>query len=274
MKTHLLALPVLLLALSAAAQAGFCESADDLLAKRYKAMKYYGSYSHAVDDMSAKVREERFEHAALEFMHALKAHLSEEESWQCSLPVTDKEGLDISAAENGKLRVFTWDKQTGGTEHRYAALAQARHNGGTVLTDLPDGWTQWTFDDHYRYLGDVYGLSVNEVYGTSDYGETLRLYQIHKQTGELVPLPIIQDRDHPKETADALTYRYNRLKTDEDLESSNRYLYDKDSQSFNYPVVGEDGRITTRRTFYRYHHHSYLDKNKRRIHVHRFRFVR
>ena len=39
MKTHLLALPVLLLALSAAAQAGFCESANDLLDKRYKAKK-------------------------------------------------------------------------------------------------------------------------------------------------------------------------------------------------------------------------------------------
>jgi hypothetical protein len=168
-----------------------------------------------------------------------------------------KNEMSVVTSRDGRLRVYSWDLQTGGTMHDYETVIQYQSKSGAVHT--------WTGDDTQdesagafttqifqlgSNIGPIYLANSTFIAQGNIHGQSIELIRIN---GEKLEWPkLIRTRSGLQNSIDfsydpsSLGNRPERI-----------VFFDAAKQSFGFPVVVEDeefgnGRVTNRFITYRF----------------------
>jgi len=169
-----------------------------------------------------------------------------------------KDEMYIATSPDGKLRIYSWDLETGGTMHDYDEVFQYQATGGQVHT-----WTAPSGDDqrgggYYTQIFQVDAKSGPIYLANSNF---IAQGTIHGQSIEGIRI-----------SGDKLDVKAKVIRTARGLTNSVDFAYDPSSlgnrseklisfdgakQQFTFPVVVEDktyenGRVTSRLITYRF----------------------
>ena len=140
---------------------------------------------------------------------------------QTRFPLAEKNGLGVSSAGNGGLKIYSWDSQLGGTLHDYSSLAVFRTRAGQSNLTLHDetdnvdyGHTGYSEGGYwYDKIVPIYGkrgvvtyLAFGSAHISAELGEIVFAYQIINN--DLVNVPFFKTT---KQTVKFIEYSYGRL---------------------------------------------------------------
>jgi hypothetical protein len=171
-----------------------------------------------------------------------------------------KEEMYVATSSDGKLRIYSWDKQTGGTMRDFASVFQYQGKSGSVFT--------WADDD----IGDAAGVFYQAIYQVSSRSGPIYLAastfigstSLHGHSIKVVRI-----------IGDKLDQKANLIRTPSGLKNSvgfaydfftvvdrperpiNLFEFDAARRTFRFPVVIEDnktpqGRVTGKYITYRF----------------------
>lgn len=169
--------------------------------------------------------------------------------------------LSISTSRDGKLRIYSWDEETGGTMHDHDSVFQFKGKSGKVHT-----WTTEPTDDvdigaffHQIFqveakTGPIY-LAVSTIIGsTSLAGQTIRALTIK---GEKLDTSTRVIRTGSG-LHNSISFAYDFFSVvDRPERPIKLFEFDATKKSFRFPVVIEDektpqGRVTDKFITYQY----------------------
>lgn len=249
----------LILALSFVALAQTPAALETKLIGHLKAMEANGSYSGNYDDAKLSA-------ASTAFKEQLLKAAKRKDTLGYAFTKLGEE-MFIRTSKDGKLRVYSWDLQSGGTMHDYDMIVQYVGNGGAIKT--------WSSDDDEddsggAYFHDIFQLNVGTkpIYllvstarvSTSYLSESLRAVTIDNGM---------------------LNMSSNLIRTSEGVTNSVGFAYDFFSvvdrperpiklfkfnearKEFSFPVVVEDektpqGRVTNKMITYRFNGKNFV----------------
>jgi len=169
-----------------------------------------------------------------------------------------KKELRIVTSKDGRLRIYSWDRQTGGTMHDYDNVFQYRGGGGKVSS-----WSESTDDDSagvfYHEIfqmnarnAPIY-LAVSTFIGsTSLRGESISAITINGDR-LVADAKLIRTGSGLQ---NSINFGYD-LFSQLDRKDQRLFIFDEAKRSFSFPVVIEDekipqGRITSKLITYRF----------------------
>jgi hypothetical protein len=168
-----------------------------------------------------------------------------------------KDEMDVATSKDGKLRIYSWDLQTGGTMHDYASVFQCQGNSGAVYSWIPKDDDE-SGGGYYTQIFQVSSKSGPVYLATST---SVAEGRLRSQSIQVVKI-----------NGDNLDTAAKLIRTKSGLQNSVGFAYDPSSlgdrserlilfdavkQTFRFPVVIEDseyenGRVTNRFITYRF----------------------
>jgi hypothetical protein len=222
------------------------------LVQRLENISKYGNYSGNFDD---KVYDEN-----KAFKAALLGYGKRVDVMRYSFPKL-RDHMRIVTSRDGKLRIYSWDEETGGTMHDHDSVFQFRGSSGKVMTWADDNEGEDSGGGFYHEIfqlasksGTIY-LGVSTFIGSTSYvGESIRILKIR---------------------GDALDHDAKLIRTSSGMQNSISFAYDffsvvdrperpiklfkfdAASRTLSFPVVIEDektpqGRVTNKLIRYRF----------------------
>lgn len=170
------------------------------------------------------------------------------------------EYLYIAASDDGKFRIFSWDRQDGGTMHYFSRVYQYQGTDGKVYSKAeeleegdPGGFVYDIFTLDTK-SGKVYLVCSTGIFSGSDNAQAVNLYKI---TGSSLDdnVKLIKTRAG---MTNSISFAYNFLSVaDREERPVKLILYDKRTKTLKIPVVIEDkefsnGKVTNRFINYRF----------------------
>ncbi|PYT00874.1 MAG: hypothetical protein DMF63_06125 [Acidobacteria bacterium] len=169
-----------------------------------------------------------------------------------------KKALRIVTSKDGRLRIYSWDRQTGGTMHDYDSVFQYRGASGKVFS-----WSENDVEDaagvFYHEIFQVntrsrpiYLTVATFVGSTSLRGESISAITINGD--RLVADPKVIKTASGLQNS--ISFEYD-LFSQLDRKDRRLFTFDEAKRSFSFPVVIEDektpqGRITNKNITYRF----------------------
>jgi len=165
----------------------------------------------------------------------------------------DKDGPIILSSDDGALRIYTWDTETGGTMHNFENVLQYR-SGNNIYAILDTGSdVKEVYVYTYRSLGtlkignNTYYLAI--FYGqfsNKDLGRGIRIFTI--SNGKLNDAKLIKTQSglHSK-----LHYEYDYFSVSQN-EPNDDIVYDPIKKTISFPVIEDGGKVTDKRIVYKF----------------------
>ncbi len=171
-----------------------------------------------------------------------------------------KKEMYVVTSRDRRLRIYSWDRQTGGTMHDFDSVYQYRGKSGTVHS-----WSATSEDDSagvfYHDLfqvdspsGPIY-MAVSTFIGSSSLsGASIRVMTINSDRLDVDP-KLIRTADGLK---NSISFGYDFFTVVDRKERPIKlFTCDTAKRSFSFPVVIEDektpqGRVTKKRITYRF----------------------
>lgn len=171
-----------------------------------------------------------------------------------------KDEMYVATSKDGRLRIYSWDMQTGGTMHDFDAVYQYVGKGGKVHTwasgddeDIAGSFFPEIFQVSSRQ-GPIYLATSTFIGSTSMHGQSIKVIKIN---GDDLDLNVKLIR-----TAEGLTnsvgFGYDFFSVVERKERPIKlFEFNEARKEFRFPVVIEDektglGRVTDRFITYRF----------------------
>jgi hypothetical protein len=176
-----------------------------------------------------------------------------------------RDEMFIATSPDGKLRIYSWDLQTGGTMHDYSSVFQYQGKNGAIYTKAEDAddesagafWTQ------IFQLGSsavpIYIANSTFIGQSNIHGQSIEILRI---VGEKLERPkLIRTRSGLQNSVDFIYDPYSLRERPERL-----VFYSVEKQTFGFPVVIEDkefgnGRVTDRFIIYRFNGQYFVKAN-------------
>jgi hypothetical protein len=172
-----------------------------------------------------------------------------------------KDKMYIATSRDGKFRVYSWDRDTGGSMHDFDNVFQFRGRSGRVRTWTAPRKDETGAGEFYSQvfqvdtpMGRVYLANGNGIYSTSLAGQSLGAYSIEGES--LVPdVKIIRTRSG---MTGSIHFSYDFFSVVDHPERPVKlFFYNDAKKSFRFPVVIEDrktpqGRVTDKYITYRF----------------------
>lgn len=172
-----------------------------------------------------------------------------------------KEKMFVTTSKDGRMRIYSWDEETGGTMHDYDSVIQYQGTRGKIYT-----WTNEPTDDvdiggFYHQIfqvnskaGPIY-LAVSTFIGsTSLAGQAIKVVKIE---GDKLDLNARLIRTNSG-LQNSIDFGYDFFSVVDRPERPIRlFSFDEAKRSFQFPIVIEDektpqGRVTNRFITYRF----------------------
>lgn len=228
------------------AHAQSCRQADADTARTLAQMRHWGSYNDQYDE--AKLA------AATQNLHTtLYSYAREPSSWQCTFPLSAKEGLSVVTAADRRLRAYSWDLMTGGTMHFFNGFLQYRADDGStrILDNGSNSDAVAIFNADLGGKHPGYWLVEYTIGSTRDHAQSATLYQI--SGNRLVRAKLVQTQSR---RTDHLSFNYD-TRSLQDSDTLKLFRYDPPSRTLSFPVVlpdpeGGSGILTDKHIRYRF----------------------
>lgn len=167
----------------------------------------------------------------------------------------------VATSKDGTFRIFSWDRQTGGTMHDFDSVFQYRGKSGRVYTWTRTGDEEDGAGSFYMQIfqvstpeGPVYLANYTGVGSTSLGFQGIELYAVE---GEKLNTKVKLIRTNSGLT-NTVSFEYDFFSVVDHPERPVKlFLFDEAKRSFRFPVVIEDsttpqGRVTKRFITYRF----------------------
>ncbi len=170
------------------------------------------------------------------------------------------EDVSIATSEDGKFRVYSWDRMDGGTMHFFETVYQYKSADGKVYSssrDLTEGDSGSFVYDVFTVnskSGAIYLAGSNAVGSTQDSFQNLRLFKI---SGSALDEAVKLIKTSSGLT-DSIGFGYNFFSVvDRPERPIKLFTFDKKTNTFKFPVVIEDakfpnGRVTNKFISYKF----------------------
>lgn len=168
--------------------------------------------------------------------------------------------ISIVTSEDGKFRVYSWDRLDGGTMHFFETVYQFQGTDGKVYSssrELEEGDSGSFVHDVFTVdskAGKIYLVCTTSIGSTQDSFQNLRLFKIGK--AELSSdVKLIKTKSG---LTDSIGFGYNFFSVvDRSERPIKLILFDKKTKTFKIPVVIEDkkfpnGRVTDKFISYKF----------------------
>jgi hypothetical protein len=172
-----------------------------------------------------------------------------------------KDKMYVTTSKDGRLRIYSWDQETGGTMHDFASVFQYKGKSGKIYS-----WAEKTLEDesagvfyHQIFQTDTTGgpiyLGVSTFIGsTSLAGQTIKAFRIN---GEKLDseTKVFKTTSGIK---NSVGFAFDFFTVVDHPERPVRlFFYNEANKSFRFPVVIEDkrtpqGRVTSKFITYRF----------------------
>jgi hypothetical protein len=172
-----------------------------------------------------------------------------------------KDKMYVVTSRDRKFRVYSWDRQSGGSMHDFDNVFQYRGTGGRVRTwtaPRPDETGAGTFYTQVFQVdtpaGRVYLANGTGVYSTSLAGQSLEAYRIDGDKF-ISGVKVIRTRSG---LTSSIRFSYDFFSVVDHPERPVKLFYfDEGKRSFRFPIVIEDkktpqGRVTDKYITYRF----------------------
>lgn len=170
------------------------------------------------------------------------------------------DAMYIATSKDGRLRIYSWDKQTGGTMRDFAAVYQFKGKSGKVITfaENDDDESAGSFYPEVFQLnsrqGTIYLATSTFIGSTSMHGQSIKVIRINGDDLDLNAKLI--------RTAEGLTnsvgFGYDFFSVVDRKERPIKlFEFNETRKEFRFPVVVEDentpqGRVTNHFITYRF----------------------
>jgi len=178
------------------------------------------------------------------------------------------DAMRVTTSKDGKLRIYSWDMQTGGTAHDYASVIQYMGNKGRAFV-----WADQNSSANGGFYLQIYQIatSAGPIYLANSYfkastsltGQSILAFRITGDTLDLRPRVI--------KTSSGLTnevgFAYDFFSVADDPKRSGElFIVDEAKKEFRFPVVIEDketpqGRVTDKLITYRFNGKYFVKVN-------------
>lgn len=213
----------------------------------------YSNYSGSPDV-------DRLEKANDQLEVAIIKHGSQPASLAYAFPRL-KDKMYIATSRDGKFRVYSWDRDTGGSMHDFDNVFQFRGRSGRIRTWAAPKTDESGAGEFYTQVfqistpsGPVYLVNGTGVYSTSLAGQSLEAFRVDGD--KFIPdVKIIRTRSG---TTGSIRFSYDFFSVVDHPERPVKLFYFDDARrSFRFPVVIEDrkmpqGRVTDKYITYRF----------------------
>lgn len=171
-----------------------------------------------------------------------------------------KKLMYISTSEDGKLRIYSWDTEDGGTMHNFDRVYQYRGADGKVYSktdELSEGdagsfvYDIFTLD---ASGGKVYLVCSDAILSTSDVGQSVNLFKIENASLN-DEIKLIKTKTGLQ---NSLGFEYDFFSVSDRPERPIKLIsYDKAAKSIKIPVVLKDekfqyGKVTNKFIVYQF----------------------
>lgn len=179
------------------------------------------------------------------------------------------EHLYIETSDDGRFRVFSWDKQGGGTMHFFGTVYQYQGADGRVYSKAvklgesePGSFVHDVFTLDTKG-GKIYMVATTGVFSTIDNSQAVKLFKITGKT--------LSDNVKLIKTKSGLTnmlgFEYNLFSVVDREERPIRLIsFDKKTKTLKIPVVVEDqefpnGKVTDKFISYKFNGTNFVKVN-------------
>ena len=168
--------------------------------------------------------------------------------------------ISIVTSEDGRLRVYSWDRLDGGTMHFYETVYQYQGADGKVYSNsrnLEEGDSDSFVNDVFTVdskSGKIYLVCTTSIGSTQDSFQNLRLFKV---TGNALNDAVKLIKTNSGLT-DSIGFGYNFFSVVERPERPIKlFTFDKKTNTFKFPVVIGDakfpnGRVTGKFISYKF----------------------
>lgn len=222
----------------------------DLLAK-LKNVDKFGSYSGSFD-------EEKLDAANSAVRDLLVKNGDRLDVLRYGFPKL-KDAMNVATSPDGKLRIYSWDLETGGTMHDFDQVFQYQETGGQVHTwTFPAGEDETGTGGYYTQIfqvdsksGPIYLANSNFIAQGTIHGQSIDGIRISGDKLDVKAKVIRTARG----LTNSIDFSYDPYSLGN--RSEKLFSFDAAKQQFTFPVVVEDktyenGRVTNRLITYRF----------------------
>jgi hypothetical protein len=166
------------------------------------------------------------------------------------------EGLSIAMSRDNKLRIYSWDKHTGGTMHYFANMYQYKI-GNKVYASSPIEIEQEGGDPR-GFFSEIFTVdSVNNIYlglrtaiySTKDCGNIVKAFKIEKNGLNDSLMLFKVDTAFTNEFGIAFDFF---SVVDRPERPVKLIYYDERTKALKLPVIGDHDEVTDKFIFYQY----------------------
>ncbi|MCB2377232.1 hypothetical protein LGH70_06540 [Hymenobacter sp. BT635] len=224
------------------------------LVRDVKRLRYWADY----DGADARLSPEDSLTRANERLrrHLLYYTTTEPATLSYAFAVLQQEGMTITTAPDGRLRIYSWDTQTGGTMHYFDNVVQfragARVGARRLTTPLPGanpdaGHSYFDIFTVQRGAQTFYLAYGQAIYSTHDCYQQVRAFTI--ENGQLnADAKLIRTQSGLRNT---LGFSFDFFSVVDRPERPVRLIsYEARARVLAIPVVWSDGKVTDRRIRY------------------------
>jgi hypothetical protein len=163
-----------------------------------------------------------------------------------------KKDLDIPTSSNGLFRIYSWDTETGGTQHFFENVFQYKSGTKTTAeidTLKSEGYANYQKIYTLKVNGKSYYLAIYLFIESSKYaGNGIHVYTI--KNGELISPNLIKTHSG---LHNDLSYEYDfGSVVDVDYEKRPRPYFDEKTKIIYLPLVDGNGQMTKRFILYKF----------------------
>lgn len=230
------------LSFSMTASAFDCEKASTLLAKTAKQVNRFSTYGDSYD-------EKKLAQANALLTNDLKRYTQDVGSLDCQFKELNKiHQLSFITSDDNRLRVFSWDRETGGTLHYFSGLLQfKKSDGGVQIINQPD----------FALVTDLFTVSADSYPNTYILVTTviastklnLQLVEFYQETAHgLEKVKLIETTEGLADNV-GLEYDFFSVYKSHDERPIKLIKFNKETNTLSLPVIEysqefRDGKVT------------------------------
>lgn len=159
-------------------------------------------------------------------------------------------GIYVITSANGRVRLYSWDTQSGGTMHFYRTICQWESNG-KVFTDAPvyeEGNCGSFCSAIYTVQGTYYLIVNNSIFSNKDMSQSITACII--KNNDLVPIDLFKTK---KEKLSFIDVEFDFFSVVDRPERPLKLIkYDEKTKTLFIPVVNDKGEVTKRNLVYQW----------------------
>ncbi len=180
-----------------------------------------------------------------------------------------REAMSIATSKDGRLRIYSWDMQTGGTMHDHESVFQFKGKSGKIATwtDSEDDESAGSFYSEIFQLdtrrGPIYLATSTFIGSTSMHGQSINAIRLNGDGLD----PNAKLIRTSKGLTDSISFGYDFFSVvDRPERPIKLFEFDERKKEFRFPVVIEDeetqlGRVTNRWITYRFNGRHFVKVN-------------